>query len=208
MSQRTQNRRSYTRSTSAFSESSAKVSATGGGNANCSKVYYRLLTYNAPYNSFYPIEAEDDSLSFLHANRIPPPGFASDYIQHICHREGIHASRAKLYTSTPTPSAYSYTAGTRTGAKKLAEDPAFLLVTPETPLRLRPGGCGLVRANPLVLFLDLDPSQDRTHAALPASRLERGGRRVAKAVRVGVGAVHTVLVVCFGTLQKVPKGME
>ncbi|THG98792.1 hypothetical protein EW145_g7368 [Phellinidium pouzarii] len=218
MSQSTR-RATYLRSNSALS--------TGRTSANFSdKVYYRLracclpvcisrpkanshspslpttaVTYNAPYNSAYPIDPEDDSLSFLHASRIPPPGLAADYVHRICAREGIHATRAKLYTSTPACSVYA-------NVKALPDDPAFVLVAPDVSLRLYAGGCGRARADPLVLFLDLDPSMDRTQAALPMGRLERGGRRVAKVVRKGYGAVAMAFLVCFGSLQKVPKGMQ
>lgn len=119
------------------------------------------MTYNAPYNSSYPIDAEDDSLSFLHANRIPPPYLGADYIHYICTREGIHHSRAKLYTSTPARSAYSSSYPSY-GRKTLPDDPAFTLAVPDEPLRLQVAGCGSSRNNPLVLYLDLDPSMDRT----------------------------------------------
>lgn len=166
---------------------------------------YSSVTYDAPYNSLYPIDAEDDSLSFLHANRIPHPGLAADYIRCICHRETIHYTRAKLYTSSPTRSVYSHTPYSR---KTLPDDPAFRLAVPEEPLRLRPGGCGSSRENPLVLYLDLDPSMDRTEAAFPVSKLERQGQRVAKVVRRVVDRVQSVFLTCFGSLQKVPKSMR
>ncbi|KAL5505019.1 hypothetical protein ACEPAH_7682 [Sanghuangporus vaninii] len=168
-------------------------------------VYYRLLTYDAPYNSLYPFDTEDDSLSFLHASRIPPPGLAADYIRYICNRETIHYTRAKLYTSSPTRSLYPRTPY---GRKTLPDDPAFRLAVPDTPLRLRTDGCGSSRENPLVLYLDLDPSMDRTQAAFPVSKLERQGRRVAKAVRRVVDAVQSIFLTCFGSLQKVPKSMQ
>ncbi|KAI5120064.1 hypothetical protein M0805_002626 [Coniferiporia weirii] len=199
-------RLTYVRSTSGLSSKGAGTARSAGSE----KVYYRLLTYNAPYNSNYPIDAEDDALSFLHANRIPPPGFAADYVHYICNRENIHPSRAKIYTSTPTRSAYVYSShlSVHGRTRTLPDDPAFTLVAPDMPVCLQAGGCGSARTNPLVLFLDLDPSMDRTHAALPAGKLERGGRRVAKVVSKGYGAVQSFFFVCFGTLQKVPKGME
>lgn len=64
------------------------------------------------------------------------------------------------------------------------------------------------RAAPLVLFLDVDPSRDRTHAAFPAGALERRGRQVAKAVRRGAAALEKGLGAVFGVIQMVPKGME
>ncbi|KAL5532379.1 hypothetical protein ACEPAF_5949 [Sanghuangporus sanghuang] len=164
-----------------------------------------VVTYDAPYNSLYPIDAEDDSLSFLHASRIPPPGLAADYVRYICNRETIHYTRVKLYTSSPTRSVYSRTPYS---LKTLPDDPAFRLAVPDAPLRLRTGGCGSSRENPLVLYLDLDPSMDRTRAAFPVSKLERQGRRVAKAVRRVVDTVQSIFLTCFGSLQKVPKSMQ
>ncbi|KAL5521048.1 hypothetical protein ACEPAG_8970 [Sanghuangporus baumii] len=194
-------RRPYIRSNSALSSTSGLGEKSNRGD----KVYYRLLTYDAPYNSLYPIDAEDDSLSFLHAGRIPPPGLAADYIRYICNRETIHYTRAKLYTSSPTRSVYLRTSYSR---KTLPDDPAFRLAVPDAPLRLRAGGCGSSRENPLVLYLDLDPSMDRTEAAFPVSKLERQGQRVAKAVRRVVDTVQSIFLTCFGSLQEVPKNMQ
>ncbi|EJC99780.1 uncharacterized protein FOMMEDRAFT_160221 [Fomitiporia mediterranea MF3/22] len=180
-----------------------KPTASSRKSSQSDKVYYRLLTYNAPYNSSFPLDTDDDSLSFIHANRIPSPRLASDYTKYICKREGIHHTRAKLYTSSVSRSVYSHSPH---GRKTLPDDPAFRLADPGAPLRLHSLGCGSSREKPLVLYLDLDPSMDRTHAALPISRLERGGRRVAKIVRRAADAVQSFLCACFGSLQKVGPG--
>ena len=75
-------------------------------------------------------------------------------------------------------------------------------------VELRINGCGFSKTNPLVLFLDIDPTMDRTHASQEPSKLEKGGKRVARAVRKGCGAVQMALSIVFGAMQKVPKGME
>lgn len=59
-----------------------------------------------------------------------------------------------------------------------------------------------------MLFLDVDPSRDRTHAVHPASTLERRGRQVAKAMQRGAQALERCLGAVFGAIQMVPKGME
>ena len=169
------------------------------------------MTYNAPYPSFYPIDNEDVSLSFIHATRIPPPGLASDYLVHICSRERIHYSRAKLFTSSRTRATSVYSSSLSAHERKkqaLPDDPAYMLASPVEPLRLVTGGCGMSRANPLVLYLDMDPSMDRTTAAHPISGLERAGRKFAKVVQRVADVIVGGLTVCFGSIQRVPKGME
>ncbi|PAV18072.1 hypothetical protein PNOK_0655800 [Pyrrhoderma noxium] len=191
--------------------SPTKSNSSGGSNNRGDKVYYRLLTFNAPYTSFYPIDSEDSSLSFIHSSRIPVPGLASDFLTHICSRERIHHSRAQLFTTSRARATSVYSSSLSAHERKiqaLPDDPAYTLAPPVEPLRLVPGGCGTSRANPIVLYLDLDPSMDRTTAAHPINGLERAGRRFAKAVQKVVGVVVTGLTICFGTLQKVPKGME
>ena len=173
--------------------------------------YLDIVTFNAPYTSFYPIDSEDSSLSFIHSSRIPAPGLASDFLTHICSRERIHHSRAQLFTTSRARATSVYSSSLSAHERKiqaLPDDPAYTLAPPVEPLRLVPGGCGTSRANPIVLYLDLDPSMDRTTAAHPINGLERAGRRFAKAVQKVVGVVVTGLTICFGTLQKVPKGME
>ena len=56
--------------------------------------------------------------------------------------------------------------------------------------------------------LDIAVILDRTHASQEPSKLEKGGKRVARAVRKGCGAVQMALSMVFGAMQKVPKGME
>lgn len=156
------------------------------------------VTYSAPYTSFYPACAEDSALSFLHIHRVPPPGLAKDYLEYICTREGIHPLRAKLYISNDPNQTTT----------RLTTTSSFTLIRGHEKVELRVNGCGFSKANPIVLFLDIDPTMDRTLASQEPSALEKGGKRVAKAVRKGCGAVQSVFSTVFGALQKVPSGME
>lgn len=165
-----------------------------------------LVTYNCPYNSNFPIDSEDDSLSFIHTSRIPPPGLAVDYVDYICLRENIHSSRAQLYLSAPRSRSVYASYSARHGTWKTLDDPTLALADANAPVFLseRAG----TREHPLVLYLDLDPSMDRVHAAVPIGKLERFGRRVAKVVGRGVTALSSGFLACFGILQKIPKGLE
>lgn len=127
-------------------------------------------------------EDEDDSLSFIHASRISPPGFAVDFIDYICQRKNIniHSSRAQLYLSAPKSRSVYASYSARHGTWKTLDDPTLMLADPGAPVLLseRAG----TREHPSVLYLDLDPSMDRVHAAVPVGLgswkgLEGGLRR-------------------------------
>lgn len=127
-----------------------------------------LAEAEGPFSSYYPMHADDPSLSYVYAQHVPPPGLASNYTTYICAREQIHISRAKLYVST----------------RNIGDDPHdsdYVAIEPSAKIMLQTGGRGLSEDDPLLLSLELPQGKDRKAASEPVPVWVEGGRAAAVA---------------------------
>ncbi|KZT44605.1 hypothetical protein SISSUDRAFT_1056935 [Sistotremastrum suecicum HHB10207 ss-3] len=139
------------------------------------KVHYRLLsTTIGPIPSYRPFQADDNSISFVHLQHIPPPRTAEKLKTYICSREKIHKSRVKLYKTSEVDS--------------MKQE----LVSPEETIRNQ----FFTADNAIIMSVELGPDGDRKTAATPLDLHVIAARTVVEGTKKGLDSSCSTLMGC------------